>query len=266
MRWLGRGGPKPVGAATSILTMPPGSVGRRESPLDRDTEGCSFFSMGGVVGFGAGVLGSLELDGDVGDAEALGGDGLKVFQHTLAAGRLVGVGGHVGAEDFVTGGDGPDVEVMDAGDAFDGLDAAAQRFDVDVAGGMLHGDMNRLTGDPGTAPEDEGGDADAHRRVYDEPAEGKHKGAADDDDDELDGVGGDVDVGGLDVEAVRGGAAEDHGGGDLGDESGGGNQEHGQAFDVRGGLEAANSLEGDVADHGPKGQAVDQGGEDLGAI
>ena len=160
-----------------------------------------------------------------------------------------------------------DVEVMDAGDAFDGLDAAAQRSsDVDVAGEPLHEDMNHLTGDPGTAPEDEGGDADAHRRVYDEPAEGKHKGAADDDDDGLDGVGGDVDVGGLDVETVRGGATEDHGGGDLGDESGGGNQEHGQAFDVRGGLEAANSLEGDVAGHGPKGQAVDQGGEDLGAI
>ena len=35
------------------------------------------FLMSGVVGFGAGALGGFELDGDVGDAKALGGDGTE---------------------------------------------------------------------------------------------------------------------------------------------------------------------------------------------
>src|SRR5690606_237059 len=110
----------------------------------------------------------LELDRDVPDPESLVEAFVDLAQDALVLREVLDHG--VAAHGEVAAGDGPDVEVVDVGDARDLVDRLADLVQIDVRRDGLQEDVHGLPDELPTAEEDQPADGDGDERVGQHPA------------------------------------------------------------------------------------------------
>ncbi len=213
------------------------------------------------AGGAGGVLGGLDLEGRMADAEAPGhgllGPPQDIPGFRLRSHRQVGAQGHE------LRGDRPDVEVVDVEDAVDRGQGRPDGPGVDVGRGALHEDVDGVADEPGRAPEDEQADGGADDGVPDEGAGQADEQGRQEDADAPQGVADDVEEGAADVDVPLAAPEERRSDGDVGQQAEAGHCEHQAPLH---GLRGPDPQEGLVADRDrddPESGAVDEGGEDL---
>ena len=95
-----------------------------------------------VVVFLASQYGFLCLYRSVGDTEVVMGEVLDAPQELIPVSGVVGIYEHMGGEGDHSGGDCPDVDVMDESNARDVLDVAAELVDIQVFWGAFQQDVD----------------------------------------------------------------------------------------------------------------------------
>ena len=227
--------------------------------------GAGFPRGGGGAAVGGFAAADLELDGGVGDVEAVPEGAVDGVQDAGALGE-----GHLRDEDVAGEGVGggaerPDVEVVDVEDAGDGFDGGADLAERDGAGGAFEEDVESLSDDGDGGPDDHAGDKEREDGVDPHDAchcDGKSAG---DDGGGRERVAEHMDEDAADVD-VSGELPEEAGDGAIHEDSGGRYVHHKAGLDGYGGVEAVDGGEADPGGEDDEGEGVDEGGEDSGAL
>lgn len=209
---------------------------------------------------------ALDLDGRVGDAEAVFDQGDGALQHILAGDPFLDE--DVAAEGVEAGGDRPDMQVVHVADAVEREQRGLYLFMVDAGGRAFHQHMDRLGDDKPGAPQDEDGDDDRDDRIRDVPAEGHHEDARRDGADGAERVAQHVQVGAPHVDVVLhvALARERPGAGQVGQEADGRDRHHRPAGHLGRRSHPADGFVDDEARDDKQGDAVEQRGENLEAV
>ena len=196
------------------------------------------------------------------DAEAGGEAGGGGKDDVMAGGGIIAH--EVGGERGLGGGERPDVEVVHLSDAMEGGEVGGDVGVGDAGGDAVHGEVSGLAQGAPTAPDDDGDDGEADRRVDPQPA-GEHDRAGADDNAEGDGgVGQHVLEGGFDVEVVVA-AAKEPGGKAVDDDASCSDGHDGRALDGGGVEETVGGFERDGAAAHQQDHGVGESRKDRGA-
>ena len=215
---------------------------------------------------------SLQLDRHVIDPEFLVCDVPDAGQHHVRFFLVIGIHDHVRGERFVSGGQSPDVHIVNDGHARQLLDHAAETIDVDVGGNALQQHMDHLRQQAPGTQQDQDGHHGAGDRVGHIPVVGPHEYRRDDHRHRPQQIGDHVAIGGLDVDAVFGGGVEHPRDQGVDAEPGGPDDQHQTALDLVTVItgdpcrDAVIRLHQHQRRHDPEGEGVHQGRQDLRAM
>jgi hypothetical protein len=228
--------------------------------------GADGFEWGrGGAAVGGFAAADLELDGGVGDVEAVAQGAVDAFEDLGALGD-----GHLGDGDMAGQGVGggaerPAVEVVDIEHAGNLAEGGADVGQRDGGGGAFEQDVERLADDGDRGPQDHAGDDEGEDGVDPHLAGEEDDDAADDDGSGGERVAEHVEEDRAYVD-VAGELPEQGGDGAIHEDASGGDVHHKAGLDGDGGVEAMDGGERDPGGEDDEGEGVDEGGEDSGAL
>ena len=228
--------------------------------------GVGFERGRGGAAVGGLAAADLELDGGVGDVEAVAQGAVDGVENAGALGDGHLGDGDVAGEGVGGGAERPDVEVVDVEDAGDAADGGADAGRGETARGVPSSRMLRVSRTmvtelqrimPAMMSERTGS-------IHIMPVKRMASAAGDD------GGGGErvaqhVEEDGADVD-VAGELPEQGGDGAVHQDAGGGDVHHQAGLHGDGGVEAMDGGDGDPGGEDDEGEGVDEGGEDAGAL